>query len=122
MTTDRALLEAALYGYQHQRDNIEAKMAEIRGLLSGKSATGSTGASASDAPIKKRTMSAAGRRRIAAAQRKRWAAQKATGEAPSKKEAPAKKKRHMSAAGRKRIADATRKRWAALREQRAAAE
>jgi hypothetical protein len=121
MTTDRALLEAALYGYQHQRDEIEVKMAEIRGLLSGKPASGSTGAQASEAPVKKRTMSAAGRRRIAAAQRKRWAAQKATKQTPAKKEVP-KKKRHMSAAGRKAIAEATRKRWALLREQKAAAQ
>jgi hypothetical protein len=119
MKTDRALLEAALFGYQHQREEIEGKMAEIRGLLSGKSASGSTGATASEPPTKKRTMSAAGRRRIAEAQRQRWAAQKSAKEAPAKKRTGA-KKRTMSAAGRQRIADATRKRWAALRAQKAA--
>lgn len=122
MTTDRALLEAALFGYQHQRNEIESKMAEIRSLLAGKSTAGLTGATTSEAPVKKRTMSAAGRRRIAAAQRKRWAAQKgSTKEATGKKQTPAKKRR-MSAAGRQAIADATRKRWAALRAQKAAAE
>lgn len=53
-----------------------------------------------------RTMSAAGRRRISLAQKRRWA--KASGQAP-------KPKRKMSAAGRKRIAAAQRARWAKVR-------
>jgi len=62
-------------------------------------------------------MSAAGRRHIAAAQRKRWAAVKksqAQGKGAEKPAAP--KKRKMSAAARKRIGEATRKRWAAFRK------
>jgi hypothetical protein len=59
-------------------------------------------------------MSAAGRRRIAAAQKKRWAALKAHAKIAAKPAAP--KKRKMSAAARKRIGEATRKRWAALRK------
>ncbi|MGA2268134.1 MAG: hypothetical protein ABSH44_06645 [Bryobacteraceae bacterium] len=110
MGTDRSLLEAALVGYQHQRDHIDAKMGEIRRQLG----TGPGPASAREP--KKRVISAAGRRRIAAAQRKRWAAQKSAKQAL----APA-KKRKMSAAGRKHIAAATRKRWAAYRAQKAAA-
>jgi len=52
----------------------------------------------------KRTISAAGRARIAAAQRARWAKQKGTSGAP--------KKRKMSAAARAKIAAAQRARWA----------
>ena len=71
-TNDQALLEAALIGYQHQLDQIEAKMADLRRQLGGKAP-----ASAAKAPVtgsgKKREMSAAARKRIAAAQKKRWA-------------------------------------------------
>jgi hypothetical protein len=63
-------------------------------------------------------MSAAGRRRIAAAQRKRWAALKQGSVA---KAAPAKKKRKISAAGMKRIVAATKKRWAAYHAKKRAA-
>ena len=54
----------------------------------------------------KRTISAAGRKRIAEAQRARWA--KAKGQA-------SKPKRTMSASARRKIAAAQRKRWAKLR-------
>jgi hypothetical protein len=60
-------------------------------------------------------MSAAARKRIALAQKKRWAAYKA--EHGSKPAAAAKpKKRVISAAGRARIVAATKKRWAAYRK------
>jgi hypothetical protein len=59
----------------------------------------------------KRTMSAAGKARIAAGQRKRWAnARKESGENEPATSA-AKPKRKMSAAGRARIAAAARLRW-----------
>jgi hypothetical protein len=109
MDSYRELLEAALVGYQSQREQIDAKVAEIQRELGTAPARGSAAGSG------KRVISAAGRRRMAEAQRKRWAAAK--GEPAS---APA-KKRKMSAAGKKRIADATRKRWAAYRAQKAAA-
>jgi hypothetical protein len=56
---------------------------------------------------RKRTISVAGRKRIAAAQRARWAKQK---------RAP-KPKRKISAAGRRRIAAAQRARWAKVKSQ-----
>ena len=71
-TNDHALLEAALIGYQHQLEQIETKMAELRQQLGGKSPAAAT-KSAPSAPGKKRQMSAAARKRIAAAQKKRWA-------------------------------------------------
>jgi hypothetical protein len=60
---------------------------------------------------RKRTISVAGRKRIAAAQRARWAKQKQA----------QKPKRTISAAGRKRIAAAQRARWAKLKAQQKAA-
>ena len=105
--TDRDLLAMALIGYEAEIGKINAAIAEIRARL-GRQAAGQP------AP-RKWTMSAAGRRRIAAAQRKRWAVVKQGG----KTAAP--KKRKISAAARKRMADATRKRWAAYRKAKKAA-
>ena len=58
-------------------------------------------------------MSAAGRARIAAAQRARWANVKARGE--NKKVVTVPNKRTMSASARKRIAAAQRRRWAKVK-------
>ena len=109
--TDNSLLAMALVGYEAAKAKINSAIAEIRAKL-GKQ----TGAADGQPGRKKRTMSAAGRKRIAAAQRKRWAALK-KGQAKGKSAArPAPKKRKMSAAARKRIGDAARKRWAAQRK------
>jgi 16S rRNA G1207 methylase RsmC len=60
---------------------------------------------------KKRTISSAGRERIAAAQRARWAKKKAAPQVEL-----AKPKRTMSAAARKRIGAAQRARWAKVKK------
>jgi hypothetical protein len=112
------IIEAAIGGFEAQKERIDARIAELRQLMDG----GSPAPEATEAPgRKRRKMSAAGRKRIAEAQRKRWAdARKEAGEAP-KAEAPAKKgKRRLSAEGRKRIIEATKKRWAAVRAAAAA--
>ena len=65
-------------------------------------------------------MSQAGRERIAAAQRARWAASKKSADAPASEKrrvARRPKKRVMSAEARERIAEAQRKRWAATRKR-----
>jgi hypothetical protein len=110
MEIDQALLEAALIGYQRQKDQLEEKIAEIQGLLGG------AAVSTSGQGHTTREMSASARARIGAAQKKRWAAYH---EANQGTPGP---KRHMSPAARKRIADATRKRWIAYRAQKAAAQ
>lgn len=112
---DIATLQAALVGYQVRHDEISAKMVEIRKRFGQTRVGGSIRAPFAKvwAPRKKRVMSAAARKRIGAAQKKRWA------EFHRAKAAPA-KKREMSAAGRKRIAEANRKRWAAVRAAKAA--
>jgi len=106
-TPDTNTLEAALIGYQQQYDAINARVAELRRALGIKSSVRAAGSKT--LPNPKRKISAAGRARIAAAQRKRWA------ESKPQASASAKPKRKLSAAGRKAIADATRKRWAAFR-------
>ena len=122
------ILTAALAGLEAQKDRIATQIAEVRRMLGGAPVPAP---SVAEAPTRKprRKMSAAARKRIAEAQRKRWAAvRKTSGTAPAAakqtaktaKAAPAQKRR-MSAAGRKRIAEATRKRWAEFRKEKAAA-
>ena len=64
------MLSMALIGYEVEKKKIEERIKQIRAHLAGKTAT------AEDAAPKKRKLSKAARNRIAAAQRKRWAAQR----------------------------------------------
>jgi hypothetical protein len=111
--TDHNLLAMALIGYEAAKAKISAAIAEIQAKLKHRGPGRPRVATDGAAPAK-RTMSAAGRRSIAAAQRKRWAAVRKQGKSAAKAAGP--KKRKMSAAARKRIGDATRKRWAAFRK------
>jgi hypothetical protein len=75
---DRSILEAALVGLEHQRNNIDGQIALISGQLGVR--RGSPGASTSiSGPVAspvttKRKMSPAARKRIGEATRKRWEA------------------------------------------------
>jgi hypothetical protein len=72
------ILEAALQGLEAQRHKLEEQIAHVRSLLGGragkpaKAPVWAAGASAGTA--KKRILSPEARQRIAAAQKKRWAA------------------------------------------------
>lgn len=66
------LLEAALAGYKHTIEEIEGRLAELR----GGNAAGTRQQASADSGTgtrKKRVVSAAARKKMAAAQRKRWA-------------------------------------------------
>ena len=68
---DAGLLQAALVGYQVEREKIDAKILELQAQLTGKKAPASV---AKTGKVRaKREKRAAARRRIAAAQKKRWA-------------------------------------------------
>jgi hypothetical protein len=72
VSQDTGLLEAALFGYQVEKEKIDAKIRELQVQLKGKKAP----AAAVAKPAKaggKREMSEEARERIAAAQKKRWA-------------------------------------------------
>jgi len=111
---DSTIVEMAIVGYQSEIAKISAKIADIKAQL-GQSGPGRPKAAAAgtdhSAPAKRRTISKAGRARIAAAQRARWAALKKQQSQPAKH-----KKRQFSAAGLKAIREATKKRWAAYRK------
>lgn len=85
------------------KERIESLQAEMAAIVGDR-------AEAAPSVSGKRTMSAAGRERIAAAQRARWA--KARGQSDGAPSATPKTRRKMSAAGRARIAAAARARWA----------
>lgn len=70
---DRSILTAALAGYEFQLEKIKAAIAEIQGQL-GMHPARSAASVVSAAPKRKRQMSAAAKKRIADAQKKRWAA------------------------------------------------
>jgi len=99
----------ALVGYEAEREKIAKAIREIQAQL-GHRGPGRPKAATDGAAPAKRILSASARERIAAAQRKRWAAIRHA------KAQPVKPKRKLSAAGRKAIVDATRKRWAAVRK------
>ena len=71
-SSDAATLAMALVGYEVEKQKIEERIREIRARLGGGKA-GGRGAAPAAGPRKRRPLSVAARRRIAAAQRKRWA-------------------------------------------------
>jgi hypothetical protein len=104
------IIHAAIEGFESQKRRIDSQIGELRQLLSTDHAEA---APASGAPVPKRKISAAGRRRMAAAQQARWAKVRGQSELPSAPSLkPAKQKRKLSEAGRKAISEATKKRWA----------
>jgi hypothetical protein len=119
---DDDLLPYALAGLVQRRDEIIAKIAEIRAQLAGEVIAAPVAGAKSAATKKrgkgKRVLSAEARERIAAAQRLRWAAtRKGTlGKAAPAAKKAATKKRTLSPEARARIAEAQRKRWAAARK------
>jgi hypothetical protein len=114
----REIIAAAIEGFEAQKTRIDDQIAELRTVLTG----GSAGPAAAPEPPKhkRRKMSAAGRKAIAEAQRKRWAASKKAAERSAPEAAP-KPKRKLSAAGRQAIIAATKKRWALKRAEAAKA-
>lgn len=103
---DRSLLEAAILGFESQKTLIDARIAELRQMLSGSPVTTAT---MPEGPTRKRKkFSAASRRKMALAQKARWAAIKGTTPATP---VPVKPKRRISPEGMKRIIAATKKRW-----------
>jgi len=83
---------------------------ELQGIRAALTAFGQTYTKMTRHP----KLSAAARRRIAAAQKARWARLRGNAEAPTKV-VPIKKKRTLSAAARRRIAAAQKARWARLK-------
>ena len=111
------ILNAALENLTSKRQQIDEQIAEVRRLLGGNT----TGVSPTpETATRKRTISAAGKRAIAEAQKRRWAAKKAPS-VPAPEVAAKKPKRKLSAEGRRNIVAALKKRWAAKRAAKSTA-
>ncbi len=119
---DSQTLRMALVGYEQEKARLESAIADVRTQLGQPGSEGALTATdgMGEAAPKRRTMSRAAKKRIAAAQRKRWAAARAEKDEVAK---PAEKpKRKLSAAGRAAIIAATKKRWAAVHKAQKAAK
>jgi hypothetical protein len=113
------ILIAAIEGFSAQRQRLDAKIAELRVMLSGGPAEPAAAPGAP--PRKRKKFSAAARRRMKEAQQRRWA--KIRGESePSTTPEPSKPKRRISEEGMKRIIAATKKRYRLQKAQAAKAQ
>jgi len=117
-TLTKDIIAAAIGGFEARKKNIDAQIAELRQTLSGGTVENATTPESPNG--KRRKMSAAGRKAIAEAQRKRWATLERAAQPSAPKAAP-KPKRKLSAAGRKAIIAAMKKRWAAVKAAKAKA-
>jgi hypothetical protein len=100
-------LDGVVRMLKQEHDRVKKQLEGISAALAAFGATYTNSAGA------RRPISAAGKARIAAAQRARWA--KVKGKSGKVKVAAAPKKRTMPAAARKKIAAAQRARWAKVK-------
>ena len=110
---------------QSKRKELHQELSRIDAAitaLSGLSGHSSKAASDTASPAPRRVLSLSARRRIAAAQRARWAKVRAQKKAGSTSAlASPKPRRVLSMGARRRIAAAQRARWAKVRAQKKAA-
>jgi hypothetical protein len=69
---DTSLLSAALEGLEMQRRRVEEQIAQVRAALGGRKFRSASSEQASK-PVRKRELSPEARKRIANAQKRRWA-------------------------------------------------
>jgi len=105
----RTLMQSVVSQLHKERTRLEDELHRVTAALT---AFGRAYMHGSKGMRRKRIISAAGRKKIAAAQRARWARARGHKQVPI---APNRGKRSISAAGRKRIAAAARARWAKFR-------
>jgi hypothetical protein len=117
----RDILLAALAGFQLDKQRIDTQIAEVEAMLGS---GGPTQEAASEEAPRKRTrknFSAAARRKMALAQKARWAKIKGESEPEPSTPEPTKTKRTLSAAGRKSLQESMRRRWAVKKTEAKAA-
>lgn len=105
-----------------QAANLKDQIAALEKELAALTGTSvKTAAPKAAQPVKKKGgMSAAGKARIAAAQKLRWAKVKAAKTAPKAVKSMKPARRKMSAEGRAKIAAAAKARWAKVKAEKAA--
>ena len=70
---DLSTLQMALIGYQMEKQKIDERIRQIEVRLGGKHVAATAGPGAAKTKVVKRVLSPEARKRIAAAQKKRWA-------------------------------------------------
>ena len=100
----KEIIEAAIAGFEAQKQNINAQIAELRAMLTG---TLAVPAGPTKRGRTKRKVSPEALERMREGQRRRWAAVKGESPAPAKAPNP---KRKLGASGRKAIVAALKKR------------
>jgi len=83
------IIAAAIQGFEAQKTRIDDQIRELRAMLPGRSEA--PVAASEPAKRKRRKMSAAGRKAIAEAQRKRWAASRSQSESATPERSRAKR-------------------------------
>ena len=109
----KEIIEAAIEGFERQKQRIDTEIAELRSMLDPAPKTPTP---TSSTERKKRGVSAKGRKAIAEGQRRRWAAVREESVPPKATNKP---KRKLSAAGKAAIVAALKRRWAAKKAARA---
>jgi hypothetical protein len=112
----KEIITVAIVGFEAQKQHIDSQIAELRNMLNSQPLSVTVGAP----PKPKRKVSAASRRRMALAQKKRWAALKGRS-APASETTSERPERRISDEGMRRIIAATKKRWAQKRAEEARA-
>ena len=118
MQLNRAIIEAAIVGFERQKESIDEIIAELRAQLDGAAGSKANVAESTPRTKARRRISAAGRKAIAAAQKARWALQKktasgknaltATRTAPKRKLSPATKAKLVANLKKARAAKAAK--------------
>ena len=110
MADRQRLLELALKGLEAERATIDDEIIQIKSQLNPRPTTAQTAIAGTSTSLKKRTMSAAARRKISEAMKRRHA------ELNSGKRRTAGSR--LTAAGRKKLSDLMKRRWAEKRREK----
>ncbi|MCX6620210.1 MAG: hypothetical protein NTY38_03875, partial [Acidobacteria bacterium] len=105
------MINAAIEGFEAQRERIDSQITELRAMLRGRPGRPATSPEAE--PRRRKKFSAETIRRMAEGQRRRHAKVSGESEASTQTTSPTKAKRKLSAAGKAAIVAALKKRWAA---------
>jgi hypothetical protein len=131
MQDTQRLLELALKGLEAERAHIDNEIAQVKGQLNPRQALAERAGTATSTTPPKKTMSAAARKKISEAMKRRYAemnravershaaSQVRTSALVSPKQSTVKKQNggdRLTAAGRKKLSDLMKKRWAAKRK------
>ena len=117
MPERQRLLELALKGLEAERAKIDDEIEQIRLQLNYGRRAAATAMTGSSKLPKKKTMSAAARKKISEAMKRRYAAMNEPASAPAKvNKAPERGGSRLTAAGRKKLSDLMKKRWAERRK------